>query len=329
MLFRIKLKGHRQENALSLLPPVTLADIGLKEIDLQAILFDNLSRVLRHEELLPISQSRAWQEEPDIIAVDKTGKLFLFELKAWESRKENLLQVMRYAQIFSTYDYDRLSQLLQHDTTKNLAKFHQNHFELNEPLDSRQWNHQQVLIVMTNGLDHQTREAVQYWTSQGVDIRPWIYRVYQIERMYFVSFDALGAEDDPYEDVESRFHIINTNYGNNPADDQYMLTEHRAAAFHDPWKYSITNIGRNDVVFLYRNREGLVAYGKAKVPHGVRARGDDEEYYVDLQEFRRIDPPISYSEMSQIVGYKVPVLRTYTSILKEAGEALVEYLKTR
>jgi hypothetical protein len=29
-------------------------------------------------------QSRRWREEPDLMAIDKNGSLFIFELKAWE-----------------------------------------------------------------------------------------------------------------------------------------------------------------------------------------------------------------------------------------------------
>ncbi len=31
---------------------------------------------------------------------------------------------------------------------------------------------------MTNGLDYRTREASRYWRSSGLDVRPWVYRVY-------------------------------------------------------------------------------------------------------------------------------------------------------
>lgn len=329
MLFRIQKKKRKKSVDLERVAPMTLRDLGLRESDLQAMLFDNLPRVIRQEELLPIAQSRKWQEEPDIIAVDKAGRIYLFELKAWESKKENLLQVMRYAQIFSSYDYNRLAHFWQTRGAPDLATVHQEHFELDALLAIEKWNHAQTLIVMTNGLDHETREAVRYWKKLGVDIRPWIYRVYRVGVHKFIAFEAFGAEDDPYEDAESRFHIVNTNMKDGPEGDEYMLREGRAAAFCDPWKYSIENVGKNDFVFLYRSREGLVGYGKAKLPHGIRPHDDDEEYYVDLQGFKRIDPVISYSELCQIAGYDVPVRRTYTSISKEAGKGLIKHLKNR
>ena len=79
-----------------------LRDFGLDERDLQDILFHSLDRLLPDVELLLIMQSRRWQEEPDLMAVDKAGQLYIFELKAWESRSENVLQVLRYGQIYAS-----------------------------------------------------------------------------------------------------------------------------------------------------------------------------------------------------------------------------------
>jgi len=86
-----------------------LKTFGLVERDLQDILFRSLDRLLPDEELLLIAQSRSWQEEPDLMALDAHGRLYIFELKAWESRSENILQALRYGQIFGAHDYSALS----------------------------------------------------------------------------------------------------------------------------------------------------------------------------------------------------------------------------
>ena len=90
-----------------------LKDYGFDERDLQDILFRSLDRLLPDEELLFIGQSRYWQEEPDLLAVDEHGTLYIFEIKVWESRSENLLQALRYGQIFGAYDYEQLDCLSQ------------------------------------------------------------------------------------------------------------------------------------------------------------------------------------------------------------------------
>lgn len=49
-------------------------------------------------------QPRKWQEKPDLMALDREGNLYIFEIKVWESRNENLLQILRYGQLFGAAD---------------------------------------------------------------------------------------------------------------------------------------------------------------------------------------------------------------------------------
>ena len=60
------------------------------------ILFRSLDRLIGEDELLLPMQSRHWQEEPDLMALDRQGNLYIFEIKVWESRRENILQALRY-----------------------------------------------------------------------------------------------------------------------------------------------------------------------------------------------------------------------------------------
>ena len=77
-----------------------LQQFDLNERGLQDILFKSLDRLFPDDELILCMQSRRWQEEPDLMAIDKNGHPFIFELKAWESHPSNLLQVLRYGQLF-------------------------------------------------------------------------------------------------------------------------------------------------------------------------------------------------------------------------------------
>jgi hypothetical protein len=74
-----------------------LKDFGLDERAFQEILYNSLDKLIPDDEFILLMQSRRWQEEPDLMAIDKEGRLFIFELKAWESHSENILQVLRYA----------------------------------------------------------------------------------------------------------------------------------------------------------------------------------------------------------------------------------------
>jgi len=150
-----------------------LGDFGLDERGFQEVLFNSLDRLLPDEQLLLIMQSRHWREEPDLLALDAEGRLYIFELKAWGAREENLLQALRYGQIFGQYDYDQLAALYRHAPRdgQDLRTAHASHFGVRIP--DEQFNRDQVFIVMTNGLDVRTREAVQYWRARGLHIQPW------------------------------------------------------------------------------------------------------------------------------------------------------------
>jgi hypothetical protein len=126
-----------------------LKTFNLDERGLQDILFRSLDRLLPDEELLLISQSRNWQEEPDLLALDERGRLFIFEIKVWESRSENLLQALRYGQIFGTYDYEALNQIFRlfDETGRSLAEAHRAAFDAT--LSPIEFNREQVFVILT------------------------------------------------------------------------------------------------------------------------------------------------------------------------------------
>ena len=69
--------------------------------------------------------------------------------------------------------------------------------------------------------------------------------------------------DNPYEDIAEGYFILNTNIGNTQEDHDDMLSNGKAAAYFDPWKFKIERLAKGDVVFLYQNGVGIVAFGEA------------------------------------------------------------------
>jgi hypothetical protein len=90
---------------------VPLKKFGLDERGFQDILFRSLDHLIGDDELLLLMQSRHWQEEPDLMALDRDGNPYIFEIKVWEAHQENLLQVLRYGQINGASDYDELERI--------------------------------------------------------------------------------------------------------------------------------------------------------------------------------------------------------------------------
>ena len=74
---------------------VTLVDIGWKELDLQRLMSSHIQDFIYSNDLLAIFNERLRQEEPDILAIDRNGDLYILELKRWSSDRENLLQVKK------------------------------------------------------------------------------------------------------------------------------------------------------------------------------------------------------------------------------------------
>ena len=151
-----------------------LFDLGYNEADLQQVLFNTLDRLIPDEELVVIMQSTQWREEPDLMAIDKLGNLYIFELKAWESSPENLLQVFRYGQIFGKSTYEDLNKIYNEriGESKSLSDAHNAKFGTS--LHEEEYNLHQIFIVITNGLDFKTREAVRI----RIDVKPHNQKIF-------------------------------------------------------------------------------------------------------------------------------------------------------
>ena len=135
---------------------------------------------------------------------------------------------------------------------------------------------------------------------------------------------------DLEEVVESqaKFFVVNTNIENNEDDHNHMLIEHEACAFYDPWKYGIEKISKGDVVFLYESRgPGIVAFGAAKWEKADKRNHDGiylEAYCMGLKVFRRIDPPISASELKKLDSSEVVFRRAVEEPSSSLGRKLYE-----
>lgn len=314
---------------------VRLSDFGLDERGLQDILFRALDRLIPDDELLLIMQSRYWREEPDLMAFDAQGTLYIFELKAWESHSENILQALRYGQIYGQYNYEQLDQMFQSFYTgkKSLQQAHEATFGV--ALANCDFNRKQVFVVMTNGVDHKTREAVQYWRSRGLDVRPWVYRVYRdSDQKMLLEISRFATVDDPYEDIQEGYYIVNTNYRNDKQDHEMMLKEHVAAAFFTPWKEKIARINKGDVVFLYQSGIGIVAVGVAtgklnKRPYQGKPEHPDEDFSMPLTKFETIETPVTAAEIKELCGVNYRFMSTLFSIDAEAGRKLDTVIRSR
>lgn len=307
---------------------VRLFDFGIDERKFQNILFRSLDRLFPDDELIMIMQSRRWREEPDLMAIDKNGTLFIFELKAWESNQENILQVLRYGQIYGDSDYDKLNQWYKKFNGSNQELIDAYKIKFGTTITEDNFNKKQVFVVMTNGMDFRTREAIKYWRTCSLDVRPWIYRIFsgQGQKMQ-IEITPFRVEDNPYEDIAEGYYILNTNIKNDEYDHNDMINNSKCAAYFEPWKYKIERLNKGDVVFLYQSGLGIVAYGDASGKLIVsnyqnNPENKDEEYSMKLNNFYKINPPLSASEIKEITEIDYRFMSTMFGIDIESGKKI-------
>lgn len=263
--------------------------MGIDEKLIEDFLATHLVELIPEEQLMLLAQERKFQEEADILALDRSGKLFIFELKRWQSSSENLLQVMRYGQKFGRYTYQQLEEIVrkQQKLSGSLRDSHREYFGLESSLNENLFNHDQRFVVVTNGVDRDTLEAIKYWEDKGVQIDSLTYKLYQISGKPFIQFDTYNPEGDVILETNPGIFIVNTNSTYMEDAWKEMLgdgSQGKAAAYYDR-KHAAQRIGKGATVYLYQNGVGIIACGKATANYQVKDyHGDaNEEFYVPLK----------------------------------------------
>lgn len=341
MLFYLK---ETDKSALEEVRPTTLQKLGWVEKDLENLVARHIDRIVREDQLLVIHQERRYQEEPDILALDKEATLNIFELKRWSSSPENLLQVLRYGQRFGQYDYVALDYLFQSymmrvggATRKALAVAHQEYFELPEPLLLSAFNCRQNFVVVTDGLDRPTREAIDYWSKHSLPVTALTYRIYRTTNGDLL-FEArpYGPEGDTFEELPEGLVVINTNSTYMPDAWKEMFEHQRASAYYDR-KTAVCGIAKGNPIALYHRGIGIVAFGKTldtfrRAPYG---NDPDEEYYVPCEFEITVDPiterekAVTAREVNDFLGASHRFRLTRYTLPSEAVEFVRDKLRQK
>lgn len=144
--------------------------------------------------------------------------------------------------------------------------------------------------------------------------------------------ETLFKEDDEVATEglanEKKYYFLNTNKANDPETHKNMLASSTAAAFNDPWKYSIERLKAGDVVFLYESGTGIVATGIASgktemVPYEGKT---NEEYHQKLDSFKRVKP-LSAKEIKALIDTNLIFYRTMFKVPAVLGAKIEKHLK--
>jgi glycosyltransferase involved in cell wall biosynthesis len=326
MLFQ--LPTSRDKSTLEAIKISSLADANWKEKDFENLLAENLTSLIREEYLMVISQERPRQEEPDILALDEEGVLYIFELKRTKSEPKHLLQVMRYGQRFGVYDYDRLNdkyKKFEKESKKDLRQSHRDYFHLDEELSKKDFNRQQKFIVVTNGIDVETLRSIKYWKDKGLPIESLTYGIYRLGDMFLLDFHPYSGQKEEYEIAETSNHIVNTNATYRPNAYLEMLHDNKASAYGSR-KHAIDSLQKHDRVFLYHTGIGICAVGRVTSEERTEIKG--HERYVECVFKRKVDPikhpdkALSAREINTALGTNWFFRQTRFSISDEEADKI-------
>lgn len=327
MLYKLNHSDNRHE--YQKVKRVALADLGWKEKDLERLMSHNIQDFISSNDLMTIFTERSRQEEPDIMALDRHGDLYIFELKRWSGQQENLLQVLRYGQLFGRSNYDDLNDMYRKymkNPDVNLDIDFQNYFSIEE-LSRETFNQKQHFLIVTNGLDQATVESVIYWKSCGLNIDAIVYWVFEIEGEYYIEFNTYSQIEN-YLEYENNCYVVNTNSKTDPKYTEDMIKEKKAAAYWPGWREKIAKLQKGDIVFLYKSGTGIVAYGKAdgKLNKCECDGYEDYEYNMHLDDFVVLKDPISAAEMKEITDCGYNFRQTLFSISQSSADKIIAYV---
>lgn len=319
------------------LEPVAFDDFssfGNLEKDLEDLIAASILDVLFEDaRLMPIFQERQYQAEADIYALNEKGELVIFELKRSAAGEGAVHQALRYAQDAGQWTFSTLQRKYSQYTNSDidLCLAHKEAFNLEHPLDAKELNKRQHLIIIGSAADDSLINAVDYWKHQGISIEFLPYRVYKIGGEHYFEFFAL-----PYDRHKNPRYIKGVLFDTNRSYDEnaiwYMMENNRVAAFGEAKRF-IEYIYPGDIVFFSHKWAGLVAAGRVK--NGSIKSPDDETLYRDV-EFITPTPKrgqeikaMPFGKVSDITGKSFFWARTIKVpyLSKDEAENLAKELK--
>lgn len=257
------------------------ASFGKLEKDLEELIAKSILDILFEDSsLMPIFQERQYQAEADIYALNEKGELIIFELKRGSAGEGAVHQALRYTQDAGQWSYSKLQKKYQQysSTDVELTQAHQEAFNLEHPLEAKEINIKQHLLIIGSAADDSLINSVGYWKKQGISIEFLPYRIYEIGAQKYFEFFAL-----PYDRHKNPSDIKGVLFDTNRSWDEesiwYMMENNRVAAFGDAKRF-IEYVYSGDIVFFSHKWAGLVA--AAKVNKGDIKAPDSDTLYRDV-----------------------------------------------
>jgi len=335
MIYEIHKNGGKPPHQLE---PSSLKEQQWREKKLEDYLFQHLRQFVSVD-LMVIGQSSPG-EKADLVALDQEGELWLFELKKIEGKAENLLQVMRYSQIFGALKIDDLDKLYRdnHEGARDsLAVAFCNYFGY-DPDRADAWGEKLAkrhhLVVMADGADDATLGAVAHWQRHGLAIQAWPYRIHdgnEREETFYIDLPELLIEGKRISRKPAPVFFVNTSRkkkGVRSEMENYMIKHECALTTGgERWISKILNIPAGAKVMLYANQIGVIAKGIAtparRKTTNLNEFNGDTAHFLKLREFRELKQPLSVQNIFKAAGKQYRVSSVY-ELLGDAGKNVWE-----
>lgn len=266
------------KDVIEALPYLDYTHLKGIEKDLENLIVKHLDELYTmNGQLMPIFQERKWQEEPDILALDKEGNLIIFELKRGTVSEETVNQILKYSQKFGRKIYHELNKMYKtfSNDKLDLIDAHKEAFQLPQSIREDEFNREQKLIVVGSSSDNSLMNAVEYWKSKGLNIDFLPYRFYEIENEIYFEFFA-KPYDYHINPREKKGILFDTNrsYDENSIWD--MFQNSKVSAYGEASRF-VRSFNKGDYVLYYHVGWGVI--GAGIIADGtVHAMPIEEEY---------------------------------------------------
>lgn len=186
-------------NSINRLPETTFSSAGLQERrDLQRLLREHIE-VIAPDALVIDEEFGEWEDSRrriDLLAIDKTGKLVVVELKRTEDGGHMDLQAIRYASMVSTLTFDRAVEFYS-SYLKKIGKDGQDarmtildFLEWDEPDDDRFAQDTRIVLASAE-FSPELTSSVLWLINHGIDIRCVRLRPYSLDGRLLVDVQQI------------------------------------------------------------------------------------------------------------------------------------------
>jgi len=197
-----------------------------------------------------------------------------------------------------------------------------------EMIDSNEQNRKETVattVRMSEEISAQIEGLVDYLDTTKNEVMIRLLKT-ALNKAYthLYNKDHENAKAENHKGVS--YFLVNTNKGHNIDDHKRMVSQGQIEALGDLEKQALSQIQKNDIVFLYVNGEGIVASGKAsgviKTGHRYNDSKKEAYSYQALEGFKLLSKPLKTKDIYKKLGrsicclYKISFLADGDKLLK-------------